>query len=187
MILTNARSPEDVATGNGEVRLHLHYGSVLIKNSDCRLLISTWRVCVPPDAATRLLFEVSPLIPSSRALALAIAQNLLINKLDTSVAQHTDMVPPEYVIAAGVSGLGSLTASPAVLLALRQAYSESVRYTFILAVAALCFAFLPACAMERVNIKQVAEERQRLQKQSKAEEAFTEVTHEVKEGDKTEH
>lgn len=91
------------------------------------------------------------------ALALAIAQNLLINKLGTSVARHTDVVPPEYVIAAGVSGLRSLTTSPEVLLALRKAYSESVRYTFILAVAALCFAFLPSCAMERVNIKQVAE------------------------------
>lgn len=123
---------------------------------------------------------------STRAVALAIAQNLLINKLGTSVAQHTDLVPPEYVIAAGVSGLGSLTTSPAVLLALRQAYSESVRYTFILAVAALCFTFLPACAMEMLNIKHVAEERQRLQKQIKAEEASTGITNKVKECGKLE-
>lgn len=104
-----------------------------------------------------------------RAIALAIAENLLISKLESSVTQNQDSVTAQEVIAIGVSGFTSLTSSPAVLHALRQAYSESVRYTFILAVAGAVFAFFPACGMENVNIRHIAEERERIKKQTEAE------------------
>ena len=42
-----------------------------------------------------------------------------------------------------------------------MAYAESVRYTFILALAAACFALPFSCAMEQLNIKRIAEARLR--------------------------
>jgi hypothetical protein len=90
---------------------------------------------------------------------LAIGQNLLIWKLRSAVPRFTAEVAPDQVIAVGATGLELLAPSPVVLDALRRAYAESVLPTFILALVAACFAFPPACGMERVNIKHVAEER----------------------------
>lgn len=104
-----------------------------------------------------------------RAVALAIAQNLLIGKLEVSIPQNADSVTASEVMVVGVDGLAALTSSPTVLHALRQAYSDSVRYTFILAVASVVFCFLPALGMENVNIKHIAEERQRVKKQDEEE------------------
>ncbi|KAJ4393370.1 hypothetical protein N0V93_002578 [Gnomoniopsis smithogilvyi] len=99
------------------------------------------------------------------AVALAIAQNLLTSKLQISIPQDVDSVTASEVLAVGVDGLASLTSSPTVLHPLRQAYSDSVRYTFILAVASVVFAFLPALVMENVNIKHIAAEREQVKKQ----------------------
>ncbi|PSR77158.1 major facilitator superfamily domain-containing protein [Coniella lustricola] len=93
------------------------------------------------------------------AIALAIAENLLISKLETSIPRYTSVVTAETVISVGASGLATLTDSPTVLHSLREAYSDSVRYTFILAVVGVAISILPACWMERVNIKRISEGR----------------------------
>ncbi|KAI0395153.1 MFS general substrate transporter [Xylariaceae sp. FL0594] len=96
------------------------------------------------------------------ALGVAIGQNLLLSKLTLTVPRHTRAVTPDAVIAAGATGLGALSrGDPTVLNALRSAYAEAVRDPLILALAAAVLAFPFACAMERLNIKRVAEERER--------------------------
>lgn len=98
-------------------------------------------------------------IPLRSALSVAIGQNLLLNGLATKVPEQTDAVSAGAVIAVGAAGLSQLTSSPEILYALRVAYSEAVRYTFLLALAAACFAFPFSCAMEQLNIKRIAKER----------------------------
>lgn len=92
-------------------------------------------------------------------MGLAIGQNLFIAKLQTAVLEYTDAVSPAQVIAVGAVGLTTLASSPAILSALRHAYSDSIPRTFILALAAACIAFPPSLAMEWVNIKHVAKGR----------------------------
>ncbi|KAI1078845.1 MFS general substrate transporter [Whalleya microplaca] len=89
------------------------------------------------------------------ALSVAIGQNLLLSKLSTSVPKHTDAVSPLQVIAAGATGLPALASTPEILYALRLAYSEGIRDTLILALAAACLAFPFSCAMEHLNIKRI--------------------------------
>ncbi|KAK7908715.1 major facilitator superfamily domain-containing protein [Apiospora marii] len=96
------------------------------------------------------------------ALGVAIAQNLLLAKLTTAVPSHTDgAVSPQQAISAGATGLAQIAPSAAVLRDLRGAYAEAVRDPLILALAAACLASPFAVAMERVNIKEVAEGRKR--------------------------
>ncbi|KAK2593319.1 hypothetical protein QQS21_008962 [Conoideocrella luteorostrata] len=94
------------------------------------------------------------------AVSVAIAQNLLLNGLASTVPQQTDAVRASDVIAIGASGLAHLTDSPEVLHALRLAYAGALRPVFILALAAACFAFPFACGMERLNLRHVAEQRE---------------------------
>ena len=101
------------------------------------------------------------LLTTSRALGLAIGQNLFINELRDAVLKYTDAVTPEQVIAVGATGLPMLASSPEVLDALRRAYSDSVAKTFILALAGACAAVLPSLWMEHLNIKRIAEARAR--------------------------
>ncbi|RYC61641.1 hypothetical protein CHU98_g4575 [Xylaria longipes] len=94
------------------------------------------------------------------ALAVAIGQNLLLTKLMTTVPRHTSAVAPQAVIAAGASGLDQLAPTLEVLSALRSAYAEALRDPLILALASALLAFPFSCAMERLNIKHIAEQRQ---------------------------
>lgn len=73
--------------------------------------------------------------------------------------RYTDAVTPDAVINAGAIGLEIVTTSPAVLNALRVAYVDAVRRTIILGLAGICMVVPLSCAMEWVNIKQVAEGR----------------------------
>ncbi len=78
----------------------------------------------------------------------------------TAVPKQTDAVSAAAVIAVGATGLPELTPnSPETLHALRVAHSEAVGYTFVLALAAACFAFPFSCAMKHLNIKHIAEAR----------------------------
>lgn len=72
---------------------------------------------------------------------------------------YTSAVSPAQVIAVGATGLDKIAATPVILQELRRAYSEAVRDPLIFALAAACFAFPFACAMEQLNIKKIAEER----------------------------
>lgn len=49
-------------------------------------------------------------------------------------------------------------------MALRHAYADSVQWTLILALAAICITFPSSCATEWLNIRKIADQRQRLQK-----------------------
>ncbi|KAI0017069.1 MFS general substrate transporter [Xylariomycetidae sp. FL0641] len=94
------------------------------------------------------------------ALGVAIGQNLLLSKLMTSVPAHTNVVSPLQVIAVGATGLDKISPTPEVLHDLRVAYSAAVRDPLILSLAAAVFAFPFSCAMERLNIKKVAKQRE---------------------------
>lgn len=95
------------------------------------------------------------------SIGIAIGQNLLIRKLYEAVPEYTDAVTPAQVAAAGATGLKALAnGSSDILTALHQAYAISVRQTLILPLAAMCIAFPASCAMERLNIKVVTEQRQ---------------------------
>ena len=93
-------------------------------------------------------------------MLMLFGQNLLLNKLQVAVPEYTDVISAAQVIAAGPTGLTELATTPMVLDALRQAYSDSIRYTTILALAGISLAFPPCWGMERVNIKKVAASRQ---------------------------
>ncbi|KAH8159043.1 hypothetical protein CIB48_g9207 [Xylaria polymorpha] len=93
------------------------------------------------------------------ALGLAIGQNLLISKLRMAVPAYTDAVSPDLVITAGASGLSGISPTPSVLDALRLAYNAAIHDTLILALAATALSVLPSLAMERLNIKTIANDR----------------------------
>ncbi|KAI1130117.1 MFS general substrate transporter [Nemania abortiva] len=97
------------------------------------------------------------------ALAVAIGQNLLLSKLMITVPRHTSAVTPQAVIAAGATGLEQLSPTPEILAALRSAYAEALRDPLIFALASALLAFPFSCAMERLNIKHISEERQKRQ------------------------
>ncbi|KAH8787843.1 major facilitator superfamily domain-containing protein [Diaporthe sp. PMI_573] len=94
------------------------------------------------------------------SLGIAIGQNILIRKLYEAVPVYTSAVTPAQVTSAGAIGLEALAnGSSDILTALRHAYAIAVRQTLILPLAALCIAFPASCAMERLNIKVVTEQR----------------------------
>lgn len=93
------------------------------------------------------------------ALSVGIGQTLLLSKLRTAVPHYTDAVTAQEVISVGATGLAQIAPDVAVLSALRQAYAVAVRDPLILALALAAFAFPFACAMDRLNIKDIAEKR----------------------------
>ncbi|KAI0487070.1 MFS general substrate transporter [Xylaria cf. heliscus] len=93
------------------------------------------------------------------ALSVGIGQNLLLTKLRTAVPQYTSAVSPQDVISVGATGLAQIAPDSTVLSALRQAYATAVRDPLILALAFAALAFPFACAMERLNIKDIAKRR----------------------------
>ncbi|KAJ4286035.1 hypothetical protein N0V90_013382 [Kalmusia sp. IMI 367209] len=93
------------------------------------------------------------------ALGIAIAQNLFLNKLSRAIPNYTTDVSPQMVINAGAMGLPLLAKSPDILLALRRAYADAIRYTLILSLVAACVAFPWALGMEWLNIRKIAEAR----------------------------
>ncbi|KAI5861439.1 major facilitator superfamily domain-containing protein [Durotheca rogersii] len=91
----------------------------------------------------------------------AIGQSLLIDGLYSAVPKYTQVVSASDVVQIGATGLALVATSPEVLHALRSAYVEAVRRTIILGLAGTLLAVPSSCAMEWVNIKRVAEERDR--------------------------
>jgi hypothetical protein len=85
------------------------------------------------------------------------------------VPQYTTAVTPAQALAAGATGLTELASSPAILEALRNSYSQAVRHVSILGLAFACFALLPSCAMEWLNITKESEKRKRVQEEKKSE------------------
>ncbi|KAJ4305907.1 hypothetical protein N0V90_001440 [Kalmusia sp. IMI 367209] len=96
------------------------------------------------------------------AVAVSVGQNLLLNGLRKNIPKHISPVSPisaQQVIDAGAGGLSTVTQKPIVLQQLREAYAESLRGTFILALVGTCLALPFAAGMQWLNIKKIAEER----------------------------
>ncbi|KAF5127244.1 Efflux pump roqT [Metarhizium anisopliae] len=108
-------------------------------------------------------------IASTRALGLAIGQNLLITGLGRALPRYTSAVTLEHVLGAGAGGLSQLSSSPAVLEALRYAYNDAIRDVFILGLACTCLTVLPSCAMEWLNIALESQRRKQLRESDGAE------------------
>lgn len=77
----------------------------------------------------------------------------------TAVPHYTDAGTAQEVISVGAAGLAQIAPDAAVLSALRQAYAVAVRDPLILALALAALAFPFACVMDRLNIKDIAQER----------------------------
>jgi len=112
----------------------------------------------PPDVATGNAIAVFS-FQLGGALGIAIAQNLFLNELTQAVPRYTSDMSPQTVISAGAMGLAAIARTPEVLLALRRAYAQAIRYTLILSLVAACAAFPSALGMEWLNIRKVAEAR----------------------------
>lgn len=82
-----------------------------------------------------------------------------------------DVVNPLLVIGGGATGLEWLVPPPNPLLALlRQAYAQSLRPPFILALVAVCLGVPASCGVEWRNLKVVAAERERVKRVVEGEE-----------------
>ena len=93
-------------------------------------------------------------------IAIPIAQSLFVSNLRTQVSILLPSMDLEIVIAAGAAGLHALAdSSEATLLALREAYSNSLNSPYIFALSAACVAAAVVPAMEWKNIKIEAEDR----------------------------
>ncbi|KAF3055559.1 putative HC-toxin efflux carrier TOXA [Daldinia childiae] len=118
-------------------------------------------VLEPEDVATGNAIAVFS-FHLAGAIGTAIGQTLLIDGLNVAVPQYTDgLVSPAAVIQAGATGLATVAAGDIQLLQdLRWAYGIAVRRTIILGLAGACLTVPASCAMEWLNIKRVAEERE---------------------------
>ncbi|KAF2452214.1 hypothetical protein P171DRAFT_336955, partial [Karstenula rhodostoma CBS 690.94] len=93
------------------------------------------------------------------AVAVSIGQTLLLNDLHFNVPKYTSAVAPKYIINAGAGGIAAIAQSPPVLRQLREAYAESLKGTFVLALVKTCLALPFTAGMQWLNINEVAEER----------------------------
>lgn len=91
-----------------------------------------------------------------RSAAIAIGQSLFINGLLREIPKLTDAIDPHTVVNAGPLNLKALAKSPAVLHALRNAYSLAVRDTMYYSLAAVCVTIPFAFGMQWLNIKKAA-------------------------------
>lgn len=96
----------------------------------------------------------------NRAIALTVGESIFVNSLLKEVPKYTSAVPAQLVVDVGATSLSSLTTVPSVLEALRTAYAKSFSNTMYFSLAIACLAVPTACAMEWLNVKKVAAERQ---------------------------
>jgi hypothetical protein len=102
------------------------------------------------------------------AIAVSMGQNLLLNKLKTTIPAHTSAVSVQTVIDAGAGGLKAIAPTLAVLQELREAYADALGGTFVLALVGTCLALPFAVGMQWLSIKKVAEERRERAKEGKS-------------------
>lgn len=91
-----------------------------------------------------------------RSAAIAIGQSLFINGLLREIPKLTEAIDPHTVVSAGPLNLKALATSPAVLHALRSAYSLAVRDTMYYSLAAVCITIPFAFGMQWLNVKKAA-------------------------------
>ncbi|KAI0843826.1 major facilitator superfamily domain-containing protein [Daldinia vernicosa] len=119
-------------------------------------------VLEPEDVATGNAIAVFS-FHLAGAIGTAIGQTLLIDGLNIAVPHYTSgLVSPAAVIQAGATGLTAVAPGDMQLLQdLRWAYGAAVRRTIILGLAGACLTVPASCGMEWLNIKRIAEERER--------------------------
>ncbi|OAG09464.1 MFS general substrate transporter [Paraphaeosphaeria sporulosa] len=93
------------------------------------------------------------------AVAVSVGQTLLLNNLRVNIPKSISGVAPQDVIDAGAGGIAAIAQSPLALRKLREAYAESLKGTFVLALVGSCLALPFAAGMQWLNIKKVAEDR----------------------------
>ena len=94
-----------------------------------------------------------------RSAAIAIGQSLFINGLLREIPKLTDAIDPHTVVNVGPLNLKALANTPAVLHALRSAYSLAVRDTIYYSLAAVCVTIPFAFGMQWLNVKKAAQNK----------------------------
>ncbi|KAE8383845.1 major facilitator superfamily domain-containing protein [Aspergillus bertholletiae] len=93
------------------------------------------------------------------ALAIAISQTISLNNILREVPRQIPELSPERVMAWGASNLPALAPTADALIKLRSIWCTSVSHVMIFALACICVSVLFTGGMERLNAKQVANER----------------------------
>ncbi|MCJ1393362.1 hypothetical protein MMC18_006235 [Xylographa bjoerkii] len=101
------------------------------------------------------------------SLGVPIGNALLIDKLRREVSDLASNVSPDAVITAGPLALQSLTSSPTLLQAFRQAWALAVSQVNVFLVVIICISIPTACGMKWLNIKKISIQRE-LEKRKKA-------------------
>ena len=94
------------------------------------------------------------------AIALACGESVFSNGLLRIIPTYTSAVSPQDIVHGGALDLTQLGASPEVIHALRQSYSDAISNVFVFSLAAICVSVLFACGMEWLNVKKVAKARE---------------------------
>jgi len=97
----------------------------------------------------------------NRSIAIAIGQSLFVNGLVEEIPKRTDAVSSAAVLKVGPTALTLLAKTPAILRALRDAYSEAIQRTMYFSLATACVALPFALGMQWLNVKKVAKEKEK--------------------------
>ncbi|OJK02334.1 hypothetical protein ASPACDRAFT_50929 [Aspergillus aculeatus ATCC 16872] len=93
------------------------------------------------------------------ALGVPIANAILLNGLHTEVPRYVTGISADAVMAAGATGVETLSSSPGVIRGLRAAWSVAVADVNILLVAIICVSVPTALGMKWLNLKKISAER----------------------------
>ncbi|GAB1210173.1 hypothetical protein APSETT445_008963 [Aspergillus pseudonomiae] len=94
-----------------------------------------------------------------QALAIAISQTISLNNILREVPRQIPELSPERVMAWGASNLQALAPTADALIELRSIWCTSVSHVMIFALACICASVLFTAGMERLNAKEVANQR----------------------------
>ncbi|PLB43284.1 efflux pump antibiotic resistance protein [Aspergillus steynii IBT 23096] len=101
------------------------------------------------------------------AISIAIGQNILETSIAHQVHHHSNLpITAETVIAAGPTGLQSLTSDATILRALQDAYAYGIRAVMYFGLAGSCVAVPFALGMEWRNVKKEAARRKMVEEQT---------------------
>ena len=125
-------------------------------NSNSHLLFAAGSVSI--FSTTRQYFSLQ--LTQRRAIAVAIGQSVLTNRLVREVPRRTSAVPPQAVITNGALNLQRLTNSALALKALREAYAKAIQNLLIYSLVAVCVALPFALGMQWLNLKKAAKKTQ---------------------------
>ncbi|KAL1961855.1 hypothetical protein VTN77DRAFT_979 [Rasamsonia byssochlamydoides] len=95
------------------------------------------------------------------AVAIAIGQSIFETSLEHQVRTSNLPIAPASVVAAGPTGLRSLTSSPTTLRALQDAYALAIQSVMYFSLATACAALPFAVGMQWLNVKTVAAQKEK--------------------------